>query len=85
LTIKARFLRRILQGEIVMPTYVFHLHDGPGVAPRSETLEARDDEEARGLAELRVTLSSSFTHVEIERDGVEIARLYRDSLGERRG
>lgn len=62
-----------------MPTYVFHLHDGPAVDPRTESVEARDDEEARALAELRLTLSSGFTHVEIERGGVELCRLHRDS------
>jgi len=62
-----------------MPTYVFHLHDGPSVPPRTEQVEARDDEEACALAELRLTLSSAFKHVEVERDGVEIRRLHRDS------
>jgi hypothetical protein len=62
-----------------MPTYIFHLHDGPAVAPRTESVEAHDDQEARSLAELRLTLSSAFTHVEVERDGVELERLHRDS------
>lgn len=62
-----------------MPTYVFHLHDGPDVPPRKETVEADDDEEAHSLAELRLTLSSAFKHIEVERDGVELARLHRDS------
>lgn len=62
-----------------MPTYVFHLHDGPDVPPRTEQVEAADDEEARTLAELRLTLSSAFKHVEVQRDGVELARLHRDS------
>ena len=62
-----------------MPTYVFHLHDGPGVPPRTESVEARDDHEAQTLAELRLTLSSAFKHVEVQRDGVELARLHRDS------
>ena len=66
-----------------MPTYVFHLHDGPTVAPRTELVDANDDEEARSLAELRLTLSFGFTHLEIERDGVELARLHRDSQGPR--
>ncbi len=62
-----------------MPTYVFHLHDGAAVSPRTETVEAHDDQEARGLAELRLMLSSDFTHVEVERDGAELLRLHRDS------
>ena len=62
-----------------MPTYVFHLHDGPDIPPRTESVEASDDREARTLAELRLTLSSAFTHVEVQRDGVELARLHRDS------
>ncbi|WP_419755957.1 hypothetical protein [Brevundimonas sp.] len=66
-----------------MPTYIFHLHDGPAVAPNTESVEAHDDQEARSLAELRLILSSAFTHVEIERDCVELARLHRDSQGPR--
>jgi len=62
-----------------MPTYVFHLHDGPDTAPRTETVEASDDQQARSLAELRLTLSAAFKHVEVEREGVELARLHRDS------
>ena len=62
-----------------MPTYVFHLHDGPETPPRTETVEASDDQEARSLAELRLTLSSAFKHVEVERDAVELVRLHRDS------
>jgi len=42
-------------------------------------VEASDDQEARSLAELRLTLSSAFKHVEVERDGVELVRLHRDS------
>jgi len=66
-----------------MPTYVFHLHDGPEHPPRTETVEAHDDHEARSLAELRLTLSSAFKHVEVEREGVELLRLHRDSEGPR--
>ena len=62
-----------------MPIYIFHLHDGPAVPPRAESVQASDDVEARTLAELRLKLSSAFTHVEVERDGVEICRLHRDS------
>ena len=62
-----------------MPTHVIHLHDGPAVPPRSEQVEARDDGEARSLAELRLMLSSAFTHVEVDREGSELFRLHRDS------
>jgi hypothetical protein len=62
-----------------MPTYVFHLHDGPDVEPRTERVEAGDHEEARSLAELRLILSSAFTHVEVEHDGKELFRMQRDS------
>ena len=62
-----------------MPTYTFHLHDGPDVPPRGETVEAADDVEARGLAELRIMLSSAFTKVEVERDGKRLCSLERDS------
>jgi len=62
-----------------MPIYLFHLHDGPDVPPRTERVEARDDAEARNLAELRLKLSAAFQHVEVERNGVELARLHRDS------
>ena len=62
-----------------MPTYVFRLHDGPAVAPRSENVEAHDDTEARDLAGLRLTLNSAFTHVQVEKDGRELFSLKRDS------
>lgn len=62
-----------------MPQYVFHLHDGPTVPKREEIVQARDDSEARDLASLRLTLSQSYTHVQVERDGEEVFRLKRDS------
>lgn len=62
-----------------MPSYVFHLHDGPDVPLRKEEVEAADDGEARDLAGLRLILSPTFTHVEVERDGRELFRLKRDS------
>ena len=62
-----------------MPTYVFHLHDGPDVPVRTEDVEAVDEAEARDLAGLRLSLSPAFTHVEVQRDGCEIFRLKRDS------
>ena len=62
-----------------MPDYVFHLHDGPTIPKRAEVVQARDDSEARDLASLRLTLSQSFTQVEVERNGREVFRLKRDS------
>lgn len=59
-----------------MPTYIFHLHGGHAVSQGAETVEARDDEEACALAELRLTLSSALQNVEVERDGVEIRHLH---------
>ena len=64
-----------------MPTYVFHLHDGPDVPLRTEVVEACDDQEARTLAELRLTLSTAFTQVEFDRDGIKVARLHREGQG----
>ncbi len=62
-----------------MPNYVFRLHDGPTVAPILETVVAADDQEARDLAQLRLTLSSAFTHVDVHHAGREVVRLKRDS------
>ena len=62
-----------------MPQYVFHLHDGPDVPPKAETVIAHDDDEARDLAGLRLTLSGTYTRVEVELNGEELFRLKRDS------
>ena len=62
-----------------MPTYVFRLHDGPTVTPILETVVAADDQEARDLAQLRLTLSHGFTHVDVHTAGREVFRLQRDS------
>lgn len=62
-----------------MPTYIFRLHDGPSVTPILETVSAVDDQEARDLAQLRLTLSHAFTHVDVHRAGCEVFRLKRDS------
>lgn len=64
-----------------MPTYVFHLHDGPLVPPQEESVEATDLEQARDLAEMRLLLSNQFTHVEVLQDGEERLRLKRDGRG----
>lgn len=61
-----------------MPTYVFHLHDGPSDPPQEEAIEATDLDQARDLAEMRLLLSSQFTHVEVLQDGEERLRLKRD-------
>lgn len=67
-----------------MSHYIFHLHDGPGVTPVEEVVEAIDDQEAKGLAELRLMLGHSFTHVEVVKEGVELFRLERDGPPGRR-
>jgi hypothetical protein len=64
-----------------MPTYVFHLHDGPSVPPQEESVEAADLAQARDLAEMRLLLSNQFTHVEVLQDGEERLRLKRDGRG----
>lgn len=64
-----------------MPTYVFHLHDGPTVPPQEETVEASDLDQARDLAEMRLLLSGQFTHIEVMLDGEEQLRLKRDGRG----
>lgn len=64
-----------------MPTYVFHLHDGPSVPPREESVEAADLDQARDLAEMRLLLSSQFSHVEVLLDGEERLKLKRDGRG----
>lgn len=68
-----------------MSNYILHLHDGPGVTPVEEVVEAIDDQEAKSLAELRLMLSHSFTHVEVVKEGVELFRLERTVSPERRG
>lgn len=62
-----------------MPRYVFHLHDGPTTEPVEEVVEAVDDAEARALADIRLLLSASYTHVRVSRDGQERFRIKRDS------
>jgi hypothetical protein len=62
-----------------MPTYIFRLHDEPSVEPLLETVTAMNDADARDLAQLRLTLSKAFTHVDVHLDGRELFRLKRDS------
>ncbi|WP_332676838.1 hypothetical protein [Brevundimonas sp.] len=64
-----------------MPTYVFHLHDGPSVPPQEEAVEATDIDQARDLAEMRLLLGNQFTHVNVLLDGEEKLRLKRDGRG----
>jgi hypothetical protein len=61
-----------------MPTYVFHLHDGPSVPPQEESVEAPDLDQARDLAEMGLLLGNQFTHVEVLLIGEEQLRLERD-------
>ena len=61
-----------------MPAYVFHLHDGAAVTPLDETVAAEDLEEAHDLAQLRLLLSTRFTHVEVFEDGVMRLKLERE-------
>lgn len=64
-----------------MPTYVFHLHDGPSVAPQEESVDATDIDQARDLAEMRLLLSNQFTHVNVLLDGEKKLGLKRDGRG----
>lgn len=62
-----------------MPDYRFNLHDGPTVEPKTETVAAHDDVEARALAEIRLLLSRDFTHVEVFLRDQKRFALARDS------
>ena len=44
-----------------------------------EIVAARDDQEARSLAELRLLLSSDFTSIAVRRDGKPRFELHRDT------
>jgi|GEM_PF-2720707 len=65
-----------------MPTYVFHLYDGPAVEPLDETVTAGDLKEAQDLARLRLLLSGQFSHIEVFEEGALRLKLERD--GDRR-
>lgn len=60
-----------------MPTYVFRLQDGKDLPDRTELVEASDDEEARDLADLRVSLSSQFSAVQVSKDGDHLFQVSR--------
>lgn len=59
-------------GDSRMPAYVFRLHDGPDTPPREENVEARSDDEARDLADIRIRLSGTFTAVDVIHDGERV-------------
>lgn len=62
-----------------MPDYRVYLHDGPDTAPATETLAAEDDTEALLLAEMRLLLTSRYTHAVVARGASKIGSLKRDS------
>lgn len=63
-----------------MPDFLFHLHDGLSVEPVNETVKASDLEEAKALAEVRLLLSSDFTHIEVYDGDTQAFAITRDSL-----
>lgn len=67
-----------------MPDYRFNLHDGPTVEPKTEMVAARDDVEARAMAEIRLLLSRDFTHVEVFLRDQKRFALARDSAARAR-
>lgn len=65
-----------------MPDYRIYLHDGPDTPPAAETFTANDHAEALVLGELRLLLSSAFTHAVISLEGKVVGSLKRDSQPE---
>jgi len=63
-----------------MGLYDLQVLRGPDSAVQIEPLEARDEAEARMLAELRLTLTGDFAQVVLARGGRPIACFKRDSL-----
>ncbi len=61
-----------------MPEYQFHLRSTDSSDPVSEPVSALDDDEARGLAEIRLLLSRGVAAVTVSRSGVEILQVERD-------
>lgn len=61
-----------MMGDSRMPAYVFRLHDGPDTPLLEENVEARSDDEARDLADIRIRLSGTFTAVDVIRDGEHV-------------
>ena len=62
-----------------MPDYRIYLHDGPDTPPATETISANDHVEALVLGEMRLLLTSTFTHAVVSLDGVVLGSLKRDS------
>lgn len=62
-----------------MPDYRIYLHDGPDTPPAAEIVTANDDVEALVLGEMRLLLSSAFTHAVVSLDGQMVGYLKRDS------
>lgn len=67
-----------------MPDYRIYLHDGPDTPPAAETFTATDHVEALVLGELRLFLSSAFTHAVVSLEGQVVGALKRDSQAELR-
>jgi hypothetical protein len=62
-----------------MPHYRIHLHSEPDMAPVTETVEAEDHAEALALGEMRLLLTSAFTHAVVSLNGQMVGSLKRDS------
>lgn len=62
-----------------MPDYRIYLHDGPDTPPAAETITANDHVEALVLGEMRLLLTSTYTHAVVALDGDVIGSLKRDS------
>lgn len=68
-----------------MPEYQFHLRSLGSSDPMSEPVSALDDDEARGLAEIRLLLTRGAAAVTVSRSGVEVLRVERDGRREPAG
>ena len=62
-----------------MPDYRIYLHDGPDTPPTTEPISAEDHVEALVLGEMRLLLTSTFTHAVVSLDGTVVGSLKRDS------
>lgn len=62
-----------------MPDYRIYLHDGPDNPPVTETFLAHDDVEALALGEMRLLLTTEFTHAVVLQDRRRVGSLRRDS------
>jgi hypothetical protein len=61
-----------------VPDYHLHLRAEGAAEPVCEKFDALDDEEARGLAELRLLMTRGVAGVTVLRSGVEVLHLERD-------